>query len=251
MRGARSHIDRDGDLHHGRRVRVDRLELLLLVDHHVVRRGAGPRGAARHDVLRLTRVARRVAQQRLAARLVLLRGLLHTPLVVVAAHGLQCCLTVSLRVQVVRVHARHVPRVARYVVLLGRRVRRGELSIRDELAPLERVAVGLALRERRIARLPVCLRHLMLATRQEPGVPAGRADRRHSARHRATRRRAHPGAAATGGRCGRVAARCGAHPGMWCSSSSCSSPILRRAEAVWQTSDRRNLLPARRSAERT
>ena len=87
----------------------------------------------------------------------LLNSVVLAALRVVAVDRIQRRLTVRLGEQVLGVHAGHVARVARDEVALGRRLRRRELSIRDKLAPLQRIVVGLALGQSSLADLTIGL----------------------------------------------------------------------------------------------
>ena len=105
----------------------------------------------------------------------LLYSVVDLPFWVIAAYSLQSCLAIRLGKQILRVDSSHVARVTRDEVAFSRRLWRRELSIRDKLAPLERVVVGLPLCQRRLADVAVGLSHLVLTAWQEASValPAG------------------------------------------------------------------------------
>mmetsp|Transcript_49838 Transcript_49838/g.112089 ORF Transcript_49838/g.112089 Transcript_49838/m.112089 type:complete len:334 (+) Transcript_49838:1246-2247(+) len=159
-----------GNLHHRGWPWVHRLERSHGLNR-VVRRGTGPRGASRGDVRWPSRMwyARSVVD--LVGSLVLLAGRLLCALREVTTHGCKGGLSVSLGVQVLRVDTRHVARVARDMMPLGRRMRGGEFGVRDELTPFERVCVRLALSQRGLTRLAIGLGHLVLPPGQEACVP--------------------------------------------------------------------------------
>ena len=89
---------------------------------------------------------------------------------VIAAHSLQSRLAIRLGEQVLAVDASHVARVPGDEVALCRRLRRCELSVRDELAPLEWVVVGLPLCKRCLADITVGLGEMVTVSWQEASV---------------------------------------------------------------------------------
>ena len=122
------------------------------------------------DVRRLARVRVLVRELDLRIRFVLLVGRLIAALGEVALNSPERRLAIRLRVEVLGVHTGHMATVAGDVVGLCRRVRRRELSIAHELAPLERIG-WLPLLHACLRSAAIRLCHLVLAARQEARVP--------------------------------------------------------------------------------